>query len=255
MYSASLDEKQHESFYNACIDAYMRVFDRLGIGQDTFVTFASGGAFTKFSHEFQTICDAGEDTVYMNSDRSVVLNEEVMDDETLKELGVNRQDLKPVITAEVGNIFNFGTQKSEEMDFSYTGHDGKKQFVYLGSYGIGITRVMGVIAEKMSDEKGLVWHTNVAPYNVYLASIGDVSEQANKIYDDLVSAGIEVLYDDRDVRPGDKFADADLMGIPYRVIISSRSLESDSVELKERTSDKTTEVKLSEINNYFAKKQ
>jgi prolyl-tRNA synthetase len=253
MYSACLDEQQHESFYNSCIEAYLKVFDRLGLGGDTFVTFASGGAFTKFSHEFQTICDAGEDTVYMNSDRSVVLNEEVMDDETLAELGVEKEDLKPVTTAEVGNIFNFGTQKSEEMDFSYTGPDGKKQFVHLGSYGIGITRVMGVIAEKMSDDKGLVWHTNIAPYKVYLATIGDVTEEAEKLYKNIIDSGIDVLYDDRDVRPGDKFADADLMGIPVRLVISSRMLESNSVEFKLRTGDETQEVKLTDIVEYLNK--
>ena len=252
MYSVCLDEKQHETFYSACTNAYMRVFERLGIGEDTFVTFASGGAFTKFSHEFQTICDAGEDTVYMNSDRSVVLNEEVLNEDTLKELGVSRDDLTPVTTAEVGNIFNFGTQKSEEMDFSYTDKEGKKQFVYLGSYGIGITRVMGVIAEKMSDDKGLVWHANVAPYKVYLASIGDVSADAENLYKSLKSSNIEVLYDDRDARPGDKFADADLMGIPIRVVISSRTLEEQSVEVKLRSSEDTRLVSLGDISNYIA---
>ncbi len=246
MYSACLDSEQHEKFYQDCIDAYMRVFDRLGIGEDTFVTFADGGAFTKFSHEFQTVCDAGEDTVYMNEDRTVVLNEEVMNDETLAEMNVTKEELKPVVTAEVGNIFNFGTQKSEEMDFSFTNSDGKKQFVHLGSYGIGITRVMGVIAEKMSDEKGLIWHANVAPYQVCLASIGDVSEQAENLYKELMKNGIEVLYDDRDVRPGDKFADADLMGIPIRVVISSRSLENNEVEVKMRESDDAEMVNLSD---------
>lgn len=246
MYSACADSGQHEKFYQECIDAYMRVFDRLGIGEDTFVTFAAGGAFTKFSHEFQTICDAGEDTVYMNSDRTVVLNEEVVNDETLAEMNVSREDLKPVVTAEVGNIFNFGTQKSEEMDFSFTDSEGQKQYVHLGSYGIGITRVMGVIAEKMSDDKGLVWHSNVAPYQVYLASIGDVTQQAEELYKNLLANGVEVLFDDRDVRPGEKFADADLMGIPLRVVISNRSLENNELEVKMRTSEEPEMIKITD---------
>lgn len=254
MYSVCLDEAQHNAFYQSCIDAYVRVFDRLGIGEDTFVTFASGGAFTKFSHEFQTICDAGEDTVYMNADRSVVLNEEVMDDATLADLGVSRDDLQPVVTAEVGNIFNFGTQKSEEMDFSFTNKDGNKQFVHLGSYGIGITRVMGVIAEKMSDDKGLVWHANIAPFHVYLASVGDAKDAADTLYASLTDAGIEVLYDDRDERPGAKFADADLMGVPYRLVVSDRTLATQSVEVKARDEEEATMVTLDTIVNVLKQK-
>lgn len=254
MYSACADEQQHEAFYQACIDAYMEVFKRLGIGDETFVTYASGGAFTKFSHEFQTICDAGEDTVYMNEDRSVVLNEEVMSDDTLAEMNVKREDLKPVVTAEVGNIFNFGTQKSEETDFAFTNKEGKKQHVHLGSYGIGVTRVMGVIAEKMSDDAGLVWHTNIAPYQVYLVSIGDVAEEAEKLYNSLQDIGIEVLYDDRDERPGDKFADADLMGIPYRLVISQRTLEQQSVEVKSRSGNTTENIELENISQYISEK-
>ena len=244
MYSCAVDSKQHDAFYQSCIDAYGRIFNRLGIGDDTFVTFADGGAFTKFSHEFQTICDAGEDVIYVNKDKNVAINEEVMSDESLADLGVTRDDLTKVTSAEVGNIFNFGTQKSEEMDFSFMDSEGKKHYVHLGSYGIGITRVMGVIAEIFADDKGLVWPVSVAPQQVYLATIGKVEEEANALYTQLQHAGIEVLYDDRDVRPGDKFNDADLMGIPYRIVISSRTLENDSVELKSRTSEDTEIVPL-----------
>jgi prolyl-tRNA synthetase len=251
MYSCSIDEKQHEAFYQACIEAYNRVFDRLGIGEDTFVTFADGGAFTKFSHEFQTICDAGEDTVYINREKNIAVNEEVVNDDNLQQFGVTRAELEKVTCAEVGNIFNFGTQKSEDTDFSFTNSEGKKQYIHLGSYGIGITRVMGVLAEKLSDEKGLVWPANTAPFSVYLATIGDVSEQAMMVYEELWASGIEVLYDDRDARPGDKFADADLMGLPFRIVISSRTLELESVELKKRTDDKPAEVKIVDLVTYF----
>jgi prolyl-tRNA synthetase len=254
MYSCSLDSEQHEKFYQDCIDAYNRVFERLGIGEDTFVTFADGGAFTKFSHEFQTICDAGEDIVYINRDKKIAVNEEVVNDDNLEQFGVKREELEKVTCAEVGNIFNFGTQKSEETDFSFTNKDGKKQYVHLGSYGIGITRVMGVLAEKLSDEKGLVWPVNTAPFTVYLATIGDVIEEADKIYKELQSVGVDVLYDDRDARPGDKFADADLMGIPFRIVISSRTIENESVEVKERTGDATELINMSEISEYINKK-
>jgi prolyl-tRNA synthetase len=249
MYSCSLDIDQHEKFYQECIDAYIRVFDRLGLGQDTYVTFADGGAFTKFSHEFQTICDAGEDYIYLNEDKNIAINEEVMNEKTLAEMGVTIDELKKVKTAEVGNIFNFGTQKSEDMDFFFTNSEGKKQYVHLGSYGIGITRVMGVIAEKFSDQKGLVWPVNVAPVHVYLATIGKVSSEAEKLVIELESAGVEVLYDDRDVRPGDKFADADLMGIPVRIVLSPRTLEANTVELKYRNSDVVENIPVAKIED------
>ena len=254
MYSCSLDAEQHEKFYQATIEAYMRVFNRLGIGKDTYVTFASGGAFTQFSHEFQTICDAGEDIIYLHREKNIAVNEEVLTDENLQELGISRDELEEVKTAEVGNIFNFGTQKSEETDFWFTNEKGEKQFVHLGSYGIGITRAMGVIAEKMSDEQGLVWDVNIAPYHAYVASIGDITDEADKLVHALEAEGVEVLYDDRDERPGEKFADADLMGIPYRIVISQRTLESKAVEVKQRSTGEVTMVPLDKIVTYITAK-
>jgi prolyl-tRNA synthetase len=253
MYSVHTTQEDMDQYYDKVIDAYKRIFDRLGLGDKTFVTFASGGAFTKFSHEFQTICEAGEDTLYVNDDATVAVNEEVLDDAT-KELGIAKSILKPVVSAEVGNIFKFGTEKSEKMDFKYTDKDGKRKPLYLASYGIGITRVMGVMAEMMSDEKGLVWHTNVAPYTVYLATIGDVVEQADQLYAELTDQGIDVIYDDRDARPGDKFADADLMGIPYRLVISERTLVENQVELKSRIDDKSELVAVKDISQYLEQK-
>jgi prolyl-tRNA synthetase len=236
MYSCSLDEEQHDKFYDDTIKAYNRVFERLGIGSDTYMTFASGGAFTQFSHEFQTICEAGEDTIYIHRQKNIAINEEVMDDASLANLGIKREELEKVKSAEVGNIFNFGTKKSEDMNFAYTNKEGKKQFVFLGSYGIGITRLMGVIVEKFSDEKGLVWPANIAPFKVYLVRIGGEAAvvSADKLYDELTGAGIEVIYDDREAHPGQKFADSELMGIPYRVTVSDRMLETNEYELVER---------------------
>lgn len=241
MYSMSLDAAQHEVFYQATIEAYMRVYNRLGLGEDTYVTFASGGAFTKFSHEFQTVCDAGEDIVYLHREKKIAFNEEIATDEALAEAGVSRDELEKVKTAEVGNIFNFGTQKSEETDFKFTNAQGKEQFVHLGSYGIGITRVMGVIVEKFADEKGIVWPESVAPAKVYLVSIGEKgSEEAERLYADLLEQGVEVLYDDRNERPGTKFADAELMGIPHRVTVSDRLLAEDRYEYCRRDSGETS---------------
>lgn len=237
MYSFHDSAESLEEYYQRVIDAYKRVYDRMGISDDTYVTFASGGAFTKFSHEFQTICEAGEDVIYLHREKNIAVNEEVLD-EAAEELGVDKSELEPVKTAEVGNIFNFGTQKTDEMDLYYTDKDGKQKSLYIGSYGIGVTRLMGVVAEKMSDERGLVWPESIAPYRVYLVSIGEEgSKRAEELYHELGGLGVEVLFDDRDERPGAKFADAELMGIPYRITASDRLGED--FELTDRKSGET----------------
>lgn len=245
MYSFHATSEDLESYYQGAIDAYKRAYQRLGIGEDTYVTFASGGAFTKFSHEFQTICSAGEDVIYLHREKNIAVNEEVIE-EAIKELGLKRSELEEVKTAEVGNIFNFGTQKTDEMGLFYVDSSGARQSLHIGSYGIGITRVMGVIAEKMSDEKGLVWPENIAPARVYLISIG-ADHEAEALYDRLREAGVEVLYDDRESRPGEKFADADLIGIPHRVVVSQKTLERGGVEYKARTSDEARVISEDEL--------
>jgi prolyl-tRNA synthetase len=246
MYSLHATKEDLDAYYEKTIEAYKRVYDRLGIGEDTYVTFASGGAFTKFSHEFQTVCEAGEDIIYLHREKNIAINEEVIDD-AVAELGINRDELEPVKTAETGNIFNFGTQKTDEMGLYYTAADGSRQSLHIGSYGIGITRAMGVIAEKLSDEKGLVWPESIAPYKVYLVSIGAVGEQASALYDALQAAGITVLYDDRDERPGAKFADAELIGLPYRVTISERLIGEDKLEFTVRKTGETELLTLDEL--------
>jgi prolyl-tRNA synthetase len=245
MYSLHTTKEDCDAYYESVIQAYRNCFDRFGMGASTFVTFASGGAFTKFSHEFQTLCEAGEDVLYVNADHSVAVNEEVLDD-AVSELGIEKSDLQPVKSAEVGNIFKFGTEKSEKMNIFYTDQNGEKKPIYLASYGLGITRVMGVIVEKFSDEKGIVWPASVAPFQVHLLSLG-VNEKALELYQELLSAGIEVLYDDRDKGAGEKFADADLIGIPEQVIFGKRSLESGMVEVKNRATGETREVSFTDL--------
>ncbi len=402
MYSCCRTSEEHEAFYQAAMDAYMKVFTRVGLGDDTFVTFASGGAFTKFSHEFQTICDAGEDYVYVVPSTKQAFNAEIapvksapvetesevkelafLDDaevvgvdalvaklgiaitastktmfydtdkgliaavvrsdyklnedklkaaadadwlhmanadqvreatgaelgfaglynlpETVKlfvdescenlvnfETGANKTgqhaynvnwerdvprpsefydiklakegDLFPDTgeayevhkTAEVGNIFNFGTKKCEEMDFAFANEAGERQFVHLGSYGIGITRLMGVIAEKFADDRGLVWPAQVAPYQLYVVKIGyepEVVQNAEKLCEIAQSWGVSVLYDDTDKRPGEKFADADLLGIPHRVVVSAKTIEGNTYEYKARASADVSMVSIDELKN------
>ena len=247
MYSIHASKEDLEAYYQAVIEAYKRCYHRFGLGDDTYVTFASGGAFTKFSHEFQTICAAGEDYIYLHRGRNLAINEEVVD-EAIIELGIDKSELERVKTAEVGNIFNFGTQKSEEMGLVFTGEDGRQHHAYMGSYGIGITRVMGVIVEKFADDKGLVWPEEVAPARVHLVQIGKESvAAADELYDTLQQAGISVLYDDRAARPGEKFADAELLGMPTRVTVSDRLLEAGEWEVVDRRTGKQQRLTTSQL--------
>jgi prolyl-tRNA synthetase len=221
------------------------------LGDITFVTSASGGVFTdKFSHEFQTICDAGEDIVYVHKDGKTALNEEIFNEETVAKMGMNMADFTAKKTAEVGNIFTFGTKKSEQMGLFFTDKDGVKKPVFLGSYGIGVTRLLGVMAEVFSDEKGLVWPKSVAPFAVHLIRLGDSEASvsyADKLYADLTARGVEVLYDDRTARAGEKFADSDLIGIPFRCVISDKTVAENKVEIKSRTSDASELVSEAEL--------
>ncbi len=245
MYSFCVDEAEHTRFYNATIEAYKRVYQRLGIGEDTFVTFASGGAFTKFSHEFQTVAPNGEDKIYLNRERNIAINEEVLNDETLEALNITRDDLDETKTAEVGNIFNFGTQKSEDLGLYYMNEKGEKIPVWMGSYGIGVSRVLGLLVEKFADDKGMIWSKEVAPFDAHLILIPsgneDTSRRALNLYQ-VLKGKSDVLFDDRDLRAGEKFADADLIGIPYQIIVSERGNTENVVEIKERKSGKALVV-------------
>lgn len=255
-YSFSLDEEDHTNFYNRSIEAYKRVFERVGVGNDTFVTFASGGAFTQFSHEFQTIVETGEDVTYINREKNIAINEEVLNDGTLATLGVTRDELEEVKTAEVGNIFNFGVQKSEDLGLSYKNDKGEDVPVWMGSYGIGITRLMGLLVEKFADDKGIVWPESVAPFRVHLVELGgadntDVHNEAAELYRELTSAGVSVLWDDRDVRAGEKFADSDLLGLPLRIVVSEKTLAAGKFECVERAAGHTSHKSISELIGYL----
>lgn len=405
MYSVHATKQDLDAYYDAVIEAYKRCYERFGIGDDTYVTFASGGAFTKFSHEFQTICQAGEDDIFIVPSTKVAYNAEVapvrvrpnpdagtemkplgiLDDETIigaealtealdiprtastksmlydssagmllavvrSDYEINEDKLKAVAdvswlrltdgkqieavtgaklgfaglynlpegvrlfvddscedmvnfetganktgqhaynvnwgrdvprpqefveikmakegdispetgevyvrcrTAEVGNIFNFGTQKSEEMNLVFTGADGQRQHAYMGSYGIGITRVMGVIVEKFADDKGLVWPENIAPFRVQLVAIGQQgTAKAEELYKELQAAGVGVLFDDRAERPGVKFADAELMGMPWRVTVSDRALDEGLFEVTHRQTGQVTKHAYDELVPFFGK--
>lgn len=237
MYTLSKTQAELDDFYEQAKAAYLRVFQRVGIGSFTYVTFASGGAFTQFSHEFQTVTKNGEDTIYLDRAKSLAVNEEVYSDDVLTQLGLVKDELEEVKASEVGNIFNFGKLKGEQMQASYTNDLGQQLPIFLSSYGIGVSRLMGVIAEHFNDDKGLIWPVGVAPAKVYLLAIGDKAEikLADELYNILTDSAVAVIYDDRDVRPGEKFADADLIGIPWRVVINSKTVTNGSYEIKGRS--------------------
>lgn len=249
LYSFCTDADTHADFYAKTEVAYKKIYDRLGIGDDTFETFASGGAFSKYSHEFQTLSPVGEDTIYFNKDKSVVLNEEVLNDEVLADLGVKREELESAPAAEVGNIFTLGLRFSEPISLYYDDQNGERKPVFMGSYGIGVSRLMGVIAEKFADDKGLVWPEQIAPYKYHLITIGKAAEkEAEKLYKDHED---DFYYDDKeDATPGEKFADADLIGLPYRVVISDKTLENGQVEITNRA---TGESELLTIKEFTTK--
>lgn len=250
LYSFTADEESHNDFYEKATAAYLKIYDRLGLGDCTYKCFASGGAFSKYSHEFQTFLPVGEDTVYYNKDKSVVLNEEVLNDEVLADLGVKREELESTTAAEVGNIFTLRYKFSEPLDLVFNDKDGKRDTVFMGCYGIGISRVMGVIVEKYSDEKGLVWPKNLAPYNYYIIGIG---EEGEKIASELEDKNKEnIIFDDRDLRPGQKFADAELMGIPYRVVISEKTLAEGKAEVTDRVTGESKMVPVEELRKELA---
>lgn len=240
LYSFSRDQAHHDAFYEKAKQAYHNVFSRVGLGDLTYLTFASGGTFSKYSHEFQAISDAGEDTIYIDTVKKIAINKEVLTDEVLADLGVARTDLKEATSIEVGNIFSLGHKFSEPFGLTYTNEQGENVPVFMGSYGIGVTRLIGTIVELSSDDKGIVWPESVAPFRVHLIGLGGALEaRAGALYDTLREAGIEVLFDDRSASAGEKFADADLIGIPHRIVVSDRVPEG-SVEYKHRTSTEST---------------
>ena len=238
MYSFNKTQEDLDEFYEKVIVAYKNVYNRAGIGDKTYLTFASGGMFSKFSHEFQTICDAGEDHIYIDKEKNMAVNDEVMQDQILQNLGLIRENLVEAKSIEVGNIFKYGTRYTSELGLVFKDEDGSEKTVVLGAYGIGLGRLMGTIVELLSDDKGIIWPKEVSPFTVHLVRLGEnstVVSAADNLYADLIKRGVEVLYDDRDLRPGEKFADSDLIGIPVRFVVSEKTIAENKVEVKYRT--------------------
>ena len=251
MYSFHTSKEDFEEFYKKMQDVYKIIFNRVGIGHLTYMTFASGGTFSKYSHEFQTISAVGEDTIYIDEASGVALNKEVLKEEVLEQLNLKKGNLAEHKSIEVGNIFDLKTKYSQPFDLSYTDQKGEKHTVLMGCYGIGLSRLLGTVVEVLSDDKGIIWPESIAPYFVHLLVLGEdesVKKEAEKIYKSLEKIKIEVLFDDRQgLSAGEKFADSDLLGIPLRVVVSARSIKEGGVEIKKRNEEKGKVVSLDEL--------
>lgn len=251
LYSFHTDENSLNEYYEMIKKAYHKIFSRLGLGEITVLTYASGGAFSRYSHEFQTLCAVGEDTIYTCEKCNVAINKEIIAEQTTcPECGnVNLVEKNGI---EVGNIFKLRTKFSDAFGFKYSNTEGQEQIVEMGCYGMGPSRIMGTLVEVFHDDKGIIWPESVAPFQYHLIVLGkeeESFEMAKNIYDKMSSRGVEVLFDDRhDLTAGAKFADADLLGLPIRMIVSKKTIEKQSVEIKKRNSAEST---LEPIENYL----
>ena len=248
LYSFHRDEADLNEYYEKSKQAYLNFFQRCGL--DAKIVEASGGAFSKFSHEFQVFTEYGEDLVRYCPKEDFAQNVEICElkvGDKCPNCGAGILEGKAI---EVGNIFPLKTKYSKAFDFKFKDESGNDQDVVMGCYGIGPSRVMGSVVEIHHDDKGIVWPESIAPFKVHLLTLKNsdkITEVAEKLYALLTEAKVEVLYDDRDESTGVKLNDCDLIGIPYRLIVSEKTLAADSVEFKKRSSDKAELIKVDEV--------
>lgn len=259
LYSFHASENDLEEYYEKAKNAYFEIFHRCGLGQITYLTFASGGTFSKYSHEFQTVSSAGEDTIYLCEKCRIAINKEIKDETSIcPQCGDKKFQEKKSI--EVGNIFPLKAKFSDSFNFKFKDKNGQEQPIMMGCYGIGPGRVMGTVVETNCDEKGIVWPDEIAPFKIHLLTIGNdlkITQKAEAIcetYETLLGQDYEILYDDRDTTAGEKFADADLLGLPIRIVVSEKTLKEDSVEIKKRNETKTQLIKISELQKFLSNK-
>ena len=251
LYSFHDSQEDLDKYYEKMTKVYFKVFKELGIGKETYLTFASGGTFSRYSHEFQMVTEAGEDLIYVCNKCKTAINREIKS-ETPACPTCSSDSFEEKKAVEVGNIFHLGTKFSLPFDLKYKDKFGVEKPVIMGCYGIGISRVMGAIVEANFDERGIIWPKEIAPFLVNLIGIKSenkkVKATVEKIYQDLQKQGVQVLYDDReDKSPGEKFAEADLIGVPFRVVVSEKTLAKNSVELKERSKKEVRLVKIKQL--------
>lgn len=249
LYSFSRSEEEFKKFYEKCAGAYLKIFKRVGLGAFTYRTLAAGGSFTAgLTDEFQALAATGEDIIYVDKKKRIAINKEVCTNKNIAERGLKKSQLVKEKAIEVGNIFPLGTKYSQAMGLRFRDKDGQEKPAIMGSYGIGLGRLMGAIVEILSDEKGIIWPESVAPFKVHLVELE--RGLGRDLYQKLSKAGVEVLYDDRDLRAGEKFNDADLIGIPWRLVVSEKT--KNKVEVKKRTSKNVKLVSRNGIIQQFS---
>ena len=256
LYSFHASESDLDAYYEEAKESYFKIFQRAGIGEITYLTFASGGSFSKYSHEFQTITPAGEDIIYICQKCKLAINKEIKN-ENSKCLQCGSLDFKQEKAIEVGNIFKLKTKYAEPFSLRIKNKDGQEETVIMGCYGIGLGRLMGTIVEVHHDKKGIIWPLSVAPFQIHLLLLGEnkrLAKKADLIYNDLIKAGFEVLYDERKESAGVKLNDADLIGLPFRLVISDKTVKRDSLEIKARNSQITELIKIKDLVKVLAAK-
>lgn len=245
LYSFHADQSDLDKYYEKVKKAYFKIFKRCGIGKETVLTYASGGDFSKYSHEFQTICDTGEDTIHLCEKCRIAINKEIIKEQKVCPTCGNEK-LAEKKAIEVGNIFKLGTRFSEPFELYFADKNDQQKPVIMGCYGIGPGRILGTIAELLSDDSGLIWPKEVSPFQAHLIDINVPKKEAEKIYDQLTENGVEVLWDDRPKSAGVKLADADLIGIPDRIVVSAETIKNKKIELKKRDKNKKELLTLKE---------
>ncbi|MFA6524667.1 MAG: aminoacyl--tRNA ligase-related protein [Patescibacteria group bacterium] len=241
LYSFHKNEADFEDYYEKSKIAYKNIFNRIGIGESTYLTFASGGTFSKYSHEFQTVTASGEDLIYLCPKCEVAVNKEIINEQNSCP-ECKSKDLLEKKSIEVGNIFPLKTKFSKAFDLMYTDEDGVRKEIIMGCYGIGLGRALGTVVEINNDANGIIWPKEIAPFDIHLISINN-DEEGDAIYASLQKNGLEVLYDDRKETAGSKLKDADLIGIPVRIVVSKKT--GGDVEMRIR---KTGETKMCKLN-------
>ncbi|MBD3359914.1 MAG: prolyl-tRNA synthetase [Candidatus Buchananbacteria bacterium] len=255
LYSFHKDEADLNNYYQKVKLSYFKIFKRLGLKDLTYWTFASGGVFTKYSHEFQTLADNGEDIIYICENCNLAYNKEIITEiKECEECKASKDKFKEAKAIETGNIFKLGNRFSKDFAFNYIDENGQKKDIVMGCYGIGLSRIMGTLVEVNNDAKGIIWPVSVAPYQVHLLALSDnkrLIKKSEDIYNELTQSGYEVLFDDRLESPGIKLNDADLIGLPVRLVISDKTLKQASVELKKRSNDNIELIKFEKVVKYL----
>lgn len=261
MYSFHTSQEDLNEYYKIVQKSYFKIFERCGILDHTFLTFASGGSFSKYSHEFQTVCGAGEDIIHICEKCSIGINKEIIEEQPACP-NCDSTELKPEKSIEAGNIFKLGNRFTKAFNAQYTDSDGSKKDIVMGCYGIGLGRLMGTSVELNHDEHGIIWPDEIAPFKVHLiliqgkqSNIKDESkEKADEIYELLQNNNIDVLYDERkDITIGEKFADSDLIGCTWRIIVSGKTVKNKSLEIKKRNSGEIEFIKINDIVKRLSK--